>query len=208
MMIKSVMRSVVLVGTIMVGGMIGGGCATMVSGTHQMARFESDPPGATVRMGGSVLGETPCKVRIKKADITVIEFALDGYQPRLVNPNLEGYLGVEMATYGNILPSFTLIGFPLSLIGLYIDNQNGSMYRLKSPMSVALYSLDSNAPQSPAGLGTPSPPPARRPRTGAEPVAVVKSSSDRLAELSALKEQGVLTQEEYDAKRQKIIDEL
>lgn len=204
---RSVIRSVLFATTITASSMLGGGCATMISGTHQIAKFESDPPGATVRMGGSVLGETPCQARIAKADISVIEFALEGYRPRFVNPNLEGYLIVEPAYYGNILPVLTVVGLPLSFVGMYVDYQNGAMYKLKSPMSVALYTLDSNAPQSPAGFGSPSPS-ARRTRAPAETAEAHKSSSDRLAELSKLKDQGVLTQEEYDVKRQKIIEEL
>ena len=128
----------------LVGLSLNVGCATIVNGGKHPIRFQSDPPGATVRCQGMVLGKTPCVANVK--GIPEIEFQLDGYQPRIVNPNLSGQYRIVPAYWGNFLWCFTLVGTPIGLIGVIVDYSNDNLCELESPFGVTLYPIATGAP--------------------------------------------------------------
>ena len=120
------------------------GCATIVTGGKHPIRFQSDPPGATVRCQGMVLGKTPCVANVK--GIPEIEFQLDGYQPRIVNPGLSGQYRIVPAYWGNCLWCLTLVGSPIAVIGVLVDYSNDNWVELESPFGVTLYPIATGAP--------------------------------------------------------------
>jgi hypothetical protein len=61
-----------------------GGCATILSGTSDDIRFDSDPPGALILIDGLERGRTPETLSIKRPGIgdTEVTLKLEGYEPR------------------------------------------------------------------------------------------------------------------------------
>ena len=89
------------------------GCATIMSGTTERIRFESNPPGAQVSVNGRSY-TTPVDVELPRHKNHDAEFVLPQYLPakRQVVRDTNDWV------YGNIL-----IG---GLIGLMIDSANGA----------------------------------------------------------------------------------
>ena len=56
------------------------GCASIVSGTSQEVTFQSAPEGATVTVGGKVIGKTPITTTIKKKNDQALTFEKEGYK--------------------------------------------------------------------------------------------------------------------------------
>src|SRR5947209_8372722 len=65
--------------TILLG--IATGCASIMHGGHQELTFNSNPDGATVTVGGRVIGKTPITTSLKKEPGQTLEFSKDGYKP-------------------------------------------------------------------------------------------------------------------------------
>ena len=59
-------------------------CATILSGTSDEIRFDSDPEGASIMLDGLKLGKTPATVTIKRPGFgnKEITLKLDGYEDR------------------------------------------------------------------------------------------------------------------------------
>jgi len=59
-------------------------CATILSGTSDEIRFDSDPEGASIMLDGLKLGKTPATVSIKRPGFgnKEITLKLDGYEDR------------------------------------------------------------------------------------------------------------------------------
>src|SRR5690349_20635236 len=57
------------------------GCATVFSGKTQEVTFLSQPDGATVTVGGKVLGKTPLTTMLQKEKNQELRFEKDGYTP-------------------------------------------------------------------------------------------------------------------------------
>lgn len=90
-----------------------GGCATLISGSTERIRFESDPPGAQIRVDGRTY-TTPVEVTLPRDRNHEVEFVLPGHAParRQVTRDVNGW------TYGNIL-----LG---GVIGMAIDTSTGA----------------------------------------------------------------------------------
>ncbi len=57
-------------------------CATIIDGTSDTIRFESEPPGATVYLDGAPVGKTPLDVKVsRKLNSRDVKIAYDGYEP-------------------------------------------------------------------------------------------------------------------------------
>ncbi len=56
------------------------GCATIVSGKVQEVSFQSNPEGATVTVGGKIIGKTPITVQLDRKKTPPLMFELQGYQ--------------------------------------------------------------------------------------------------------------------------------
>lgn len=172
----------------------GTGCSTIFGG-KKVVSFESDPPGATVRSGGNVLGTTPFTKEIHGAPL--LEFQLEGYQTRIVNPALDGMSEIDLWFYANILNEG---------IGLFVDSYTNSSYILHSPIRVSLYPLPGNTqvlksdfyPRSSAAAGESS-----NSKTSSEDTVY-----GRLKALKELKEKGLISDTDYETKKGEILKEL
>ena len=56
------------------------GCATIASGTDQNVSFDSEPEGATVRVAGKIIGQTPVSSRLDKKNDQTVSFEMEGYR--------------------------------------------------------------------------------------------------------------------------------
>src|SRR5260221_7059201 len=56
------------------------GCATIMSGSSQDLSFNSSPDGATVTVGGRIIGKTPITTRLGKESGQTLVFEKDGYK--------------------------------------------------------------------------------------------------------------------------------
>lgn len=91
-----------------------GGCATVVNGTNQDVKFQSDPEGAVIELITGGTCETPCEYSMKRGHDSRVSFSLDGYKSEFVY--LQSRLGG--GAFGNIL-----LGGP---IGAVVDGSNGA----------------------------------------------------------------------------------
>lgn len=92
------------------------GCATIVSGTTQEMTFQSEPPGAVVKVDGRPLGKTPMTIQLDRMSSQSLTFELEGY--KTITMPLTTTL--EPWFWGNIL-----IG---GLIGSTTDGVSGAVY--------------------------------------------------------------------------------
>lgn len=179
------------------------GCATVVTGGRRPVTFESDPPGATVRANGQVLGKTPVTAVVKGTP--TIEFQMVGYQTRLVNPNLESMWQLNPWIWGNLGWLLTgpgvLLGAP---IGFMIDWMGDAGTTLRSPFRVSLYPVTMGPPSSSSGFLSPGPAPAQIPSVAPAPPC----PADMLNALQALRDQRLITENEYQQKRQEVLDRV
>jgi len=94
------------------------GCATIVNGTHQTVRIETDPPGASVSTGLIQL-VTPAEIRLSRTHTHCLLISKQGYESRQI------FLHREMSSliYVNCLFLF--------IPGAIIDFYSGGGYKLK-----------------------------------------------------------------------------
>lgn len=119
------------------------GCATVVRGAKDTARFESDPAGATVTaesISKDKLGPftcvTPCELELKRKREWNVEFTLDGYKPvtGTLVPKVTG--GGVASGAGNIIAG--------GIIGIGVDAGTGANLDLRpNPMVAKLAPADS-----------------------------------------------------------------
>jgi PEGA domain len=113
------------------------GCATIVKGTTAKIPVASDPTAADILVDGSLVGQTPTTVVLKKTTDHLVTIQKVGYQPKSV-PVVKTVGG---AVWGNILAG--------GLIGWGVDASNGAQYNL-IPTTIAV-KLD---PLTSVALGT------------------------------------------------------
>ena len=91
------------------------GCATLFSGTSQTLQVSSEPPGARVFVNGSLAGNTPTTITMKKGEpVTIV-----GQYPGL--PDATVLLGKQLDTLA-VLNLFDLVGW-------LIDMSTGAMWK-------------------------------------------------------------------------------
>lgn len=159
-------------------GLFFSGCATVTRGTKDTLVVESDPAGADVRLSTGQVGKTPTSFKLSRGDSLTVTISKEGYETVNVNvtPQIVGAGAAGMA--GNVL-----VG---GLIGAGVDAWSGAMKDLKpNPVRVTMVKLASAEP----------------------PKAVVmeKSLTDKLKELKAALDAGLITKEEYDRERAKLM---
>lgn len=179
------------------------GCATILAGRSQTITVSTNPPGARCELlrEGRVIGtveNTPGAITLNKTkhDIDVI-CRKDGF----TDSKGFGESGTEGATFGNIA-----LG---GLIGWGIDSAVGADNKYPDVMTVNLVPASLGAVTGlAAGKGV-------RPISYAikekdsEPVVKESSSTEkRLARLKKLRDEGVLTEEEYQKKRSELVNQL
>lgn len=159
-------------------GLLFGGCSTIVNGTTQSVSISSDPPGAEVQVDGNPAGNTPISVELKRKNNHLVTIMLEGYQTQQITINKV----MSGAVAGNILAG--------GLIGWGIDASNGSQYKLKP---------DTIAVQLRPGITDE--------RTLISSIDEL-STSDRLRQLESLRNENLITEEEYQASRKALIEKL
>lgn len=121
------------------------GCATVIRGTKEKARFESSPSGATVTaesISADRLGPfscvTPCELELKRKRDWSVSFELDGYKPvtGVLEPKVTG--GGVASGAGNVLAG--------GIIGIGVDAGTGANLDLRpNPLVVELAPIGSDA---------------------------------------------------------------
>jgi len=119
------------------------GCASVVTGTTQVIRIESDPEGAVVDVDGLQIGTTPRQVKIKRGATKSVMVHKDGYEIVEVGKKLNGWF------VGNLF---------LGVLPGLIDIANGSwMWANPDVIQVKLWLRGQRPPPPP-----PPPPPAKK----------------------------------------------
>jgi hypothetical protein len=177
------------------------GCATILAGKSQTVSVNTNPPGARCEFNreGRVIGtveNTPGAVTLQKTkhDIDVV-CRKDGFT------DAKGFAesGTEGATFGNIL-----LG---GLVGWGIDSAVGADNKYPEVVTVNL------APAPMDGGNYPGPVKTMRPVSYASKATEsaqkeTPSVEKRLARLKKLRDEGVLSEEEYQKKRGDILNQL
>jgi hypothetical protein len=173
-------------------------CASIVGHKASSITLDSSPSGATVEVLDNnvqtkFVGVTPTTTSLPNGDAYftkaryTVKMWKDGYEPNVTNmvPDLNGWY------WGNILFG-GLIGM------LIVDPLTGSMFEF-DPAAVH---TSLSARQEPATASNASAGPAEE-HGGQGP-----STADKLEELKRLKDESVLNDQEFEAKKRKLIDQL
>ena len=102
-----------------------GGCATVIKGSHQTVPMASVPPGADVLVDGTLVGQTPLKVEMKRKHDHLVTIQKTGYKPE----SIAVVKDVGGAVWGNIIAG--------GLIGWGVDASTGAQYNL-TPKTVSV----------------------------------------------------------------------
>ena len=149
----------------------GVGCASIVKGSHQKVPIASDPSGADVLVDGSLVGQTPLNLEMKRKHDHLVTIQKTGYHPKSVAVVKD----VGGAVWGNIIAG--------GLIGWGVDAATGAQYNLTpKTISVSLELVSSAAPRG---------------ATDADPGIFVS----KLQALDQLKESKSISDEEYGKAR-------
>lgn len=62
------------------------GCASVFKGQDQVLSFTTEPEGATVRIDGKVVGQTPMSTKVKKSSVDSISIEKDGFRTETMAP--------------------------------------------------------------------------------------------------------------------------
>lgn len=153
-------------------------CATIIHGTTQRVPVSSVPSGARVAVNESTAFTTPTALELSRKEHHTLQFSLEGYHPEVVK--------LESVTSGVVMGNILLGG----LIGWGVDAASGAQYRLV-PESIHV---------------------TLRPLTGKEEKLTLSSKGesleDRLKHLKGLREKELISEEEYQVARKKLLDEF
>lgn len=112
------------------------GCATIVKGSHQSVPMASDPSAADILVDGTLVGQTPTSVELKRKHDHLITIQKTGYRPKSVAVVKD----IGGAVWGNIIAG--------GLIGWGVDASTGAQYNLvPKTISVQLESLSAATSQ-------------------------------------------------------------
>lgn len=62
------------------------GCASVFKGQDQVLSFTSEPDGATVRIDGKAVGQTPMSAKVKKSSVDSISIEKEGFRTETMAP--------------------------------------------------------------------------------------------------------------------------
>ena len=165
------------------------GCCSIIHGTSQEVGVSSSPTGAKVVVNGSQMATTPATLNLKRNGSHRIRLELDGYQPyeMTLTKSVSGWV------WGNIVFG--------GLIGLAVDAIDGAIYKLApEQVSAQLLKGEGDTLQVKMIEGKPE---------NAEKIGQMeRTPAEKLMELKELKDQGLLTEDEYEAKRKALVDQL
>lgn len=180
------------------------GCASIVSKSQYPVTINSNPSGATVtiknKRGAEVQkATTPTTVTLaasagffSPANYS-FQFEKEGYFPgsSSLSASMDGWYTLGNIVFGG------LIGW------LIVDPATGAMWKLDD----TVYGNLSPDPNHKAAAPAPAAPPVTEP-TAQPQKETPQSVSDQLKQLKDLKESGVLTEDEYEAKRKALVEKL
>ena len=162
------------------------GCATVVNGPRQKIGVGSTPTGATVLIDNQHELTTPTSIELARDESHTFIFKKEGYQDDsfVITSSTSGWV------WGNVL-----LG---GLVGGVVDFASGSARKLShDSVHVTLVPLPEEAPL-PAPVGF-------VPAVLTEPGASSGPTETKLLELKSLLDKGLITQEEYEQKREVIL---
>lgn len=159
------------------------GCATIINGTTQKIPVSSDPSGANCTVvGDNTKYTTPCQVELARKTDHVLKLEKEGYDPATVE--IKHVLSGAVA--GNIL-----LG---GLIGWGVDAATGSQNRLiPETVHISLKASSSSPAGDPLAVRT-------------DEVVRAESLTEQITELEQLRDEGKITEEEFQTMRQQVID--
>jgi hypothetical protein len=82
---KSLIKTIITVG-VASSMLLMTGCASVFKGQDQVLSFTSEPEGATVRIDGKVVGQTPMSTKVKKSSVDSISVEKDGFRTETMAP--------------------------------------------------------------------------------------------------------------------------
>lgn len=78
-------------------------CATILTGTTDSIRFDSNPQGAKVYIDGLEVCKTPCTVEVKRnLSEKLVKMRLDGYETSVITLDTE-FNGLSILNFFNVL---------------------------------------------------------------------------------------------------------
>jgi hypothetical protein len=114
-----------------------GGCATLIHGSSQSVRVESEPSNARVEVDGRPVGDTPTTVQLERDQDHRVRIYHAGHEPHTVSLRQ----GRSIWTAVNLLN--------LVVPGILVDLSTGAFYALDpDPISATLDESTSSAPDS------------------------------------------------------------
>ena len=143
--------------SLVIGLLFANGCASMRHGRSQVVLVESEPPGATILVGGEPAGVTPDFVELRRRR-AVVTLEKDGFLPEAIA--LRRSMNSEVQSEATLSALLMLTPYPLwaglSLLGLTFgtDLASGAAWELPEEVGATL---------EPAPV---DPEPASRRRTG------------------------------------------
>jgi len=161
------------------------GCASIVSGPNEKIIFDSSPSAARVDANGIQIGLTPFSRELSRSDEYSVVFSKNGYKEKtaIIENSLNPWC------FGNLLFG--------GIIGAIIDAATGSINQLNPDH---LYVTLDPIPQLPQ----PNEPDVE----GESDVDHDAKLMGQLSNIKKLRDQGVLSEDEYQFKREKLVDQL
>ncbi len=165
------------------------GCCSIIHGTSQGIPVNSVPSGAKVFHNGIPAGTTPAVLELKRNAHHTIRVEKEGFSPyeESLTRSTSGWV------WGNI--------FFGGLIGLAVDAMDGSIYNVEPQRIQATLVPEVGTTSSAPSKESQETPRKPEPSDLSDPAA-------RLRMLKQLHEEGVLSDEEFKAKRQDALDAL
>lgn len=115
------------------------GCATILKDDAQPVAFTSDPVGATVKINGTTVGQTPTTVMLKHSvKRQMVLVAKDGYRPEAFRLEKK----VDALTFGNVIAG--------GVIGFGVDIATGNATNYAESVHVRLQPLEAPGDGRPA----------------------------------------------------------
>jgi hypothetical protein len=170
-------------------------CATITRGTTDTLVVQSTPAGADVKLDNGMTGKTPTSFKLPRDKDVIVSITKDGYEPIevRVTSQISGGGGAGMA--GNILFG--------GIIGGAVDAGSGAMNDLvPNPIAVTLVEL------KPSNAGADQPVALPAVNASPSPKTTKEDVEKRLTELKQMLEAGTISQTEYDAMRQQVLQSM
>jgi len=175
---EKVHLSCILLFTLLLIIVFGSGCATIIHGTTQNIPVSSVPTGAKVTVDQSTAYTTPTVLDLPRKENHTLQISHEGYHTEVMQ--------LQSVISGAVMGNLLLGG----LIGWGVDAASGGQYRLV-PESVHITLRPIKASIIPE-RSTPTQEPG--------------TLEDRLRKLNELRDKELITEEEYQESRKKLLD--